>query len=684
MTLAVEVHDLTKRFAGTRLTVPRLWSRHADDRQRTEDQDTLAVDRVSLGVHRGEIFGLMGPNGAGKTTLVKMLATLILPTSGSAIVNGYPLTCPDEIKASIGLMTCNERSFYPRLSCRENLRFYGGLSQLSSTQVEAKITWLSEMLELNDFLDKRYDRCSTGMKHRLALARALLNDASLLFLDEPTVSLDPVAAHQFRERLYSLVQQEARTVFMVTHNLDEAEVLCDRVAVMLQGRLWPVGSPERLRALLTSETRCNLRVRGYTPSLADQLRDVEAVVGLTEHGTSGGITHLEIQLENRKRALPGVVATVEAGGAELEGLDLATPSWDQVAERLTIESPEPSRPAVSAASTLTTTPRTTVASQVSDGGDVNMATSEIRPGLGVHGADSSPASKGAFGTWLARLALPRLSLRSRLEELARTLPLFFKRDLRTQLSYRLSFLLQLIGILFSIASYYFVGQVFGMAASPYLQAYGGDYFSFVLIGIAFVGYQGVALYGFSSVIQSAQSAGTLEAMLTTPTRLSAILLGSSVWDFAFTSLRVVLYLVAGAVLFGAQFGEANLLAALIILVLTVTSLGAIGILSASFIMAFKRGNPINFLIGGVSVLLGGVYYPVEVLPRWLQTLARFYPLTTSLQGMRRALLSGAPPTALMGEIGVLILFSVVLLPLGLLAFSYAVRQAKRDGSLTQF
>jgi ABC-2 type transport system permease protein len=271
-----------------------------------------------------------------------------------------------------------------------------------------------------------------------------------------------------------------------------------------------------------------------------------------------------------------------------------------------------------------------------------------------------------------------------LGELARTLPLFLKRDFRTQASYRLSFLLQILGIFFSIASFYFVAQVFGLQASPYLEAYGGDYFSFVLIGIAFIGYQGVALYTFSGVIQSAQRMGTLEAMLTTPTRLSTILLSSGAWNFVFTSIRVVLYLVAGDLFFGAQFGEANLLSALIVLVLTVISLSGIGILSASFIMAFKRGSPINFLIGSFSTLLGGVYYPVEVLPGWLETLARFYPLTYSLQAMRRALLTGASVGALSREIGLLLAFSAVLVPMGLVAFRYAVQRAKRDGSLTHF
>jgi ABC-2 type transport system permease protein len=250
--------------------------------------------------------------------------------------------------------------------------------------------------------------------------------------------------------------------------------------------------------------------------------------------------------------------------------------------------------------------------------------------------------------------------------------------------YRLSFLLQLLGILFSSASFYFVAQLLGANAVPQLTRYGGDYFSFVLIGIAFVGYQGVALHTFSGVIRSAQSQGTLEAMLVTPTRLATVLFSSSLWSFAFTSLRVVIYLLFGAVLFGAALGQANLLAGAVILGLTILTLSSLGILSASFIMVFKRGSPINFLIGSLSSLLGGVYYPVEVLPDWLQPFARLFPLTYSLEAMRRAMLTGAGLRELAGTVGALAAFSVVLLPLSLIAFRHAVQQAKRDGSLTHF
>jgi len=630
----IEARGLTKRYPLSKLP--------AALRRKDTADNPLAVDHATFDVRHNEIFGLIGPNGAGKTTLVKMLATLILPTSGTVTIDGIPLTQAWHIQSHVGLMTHNERSFFPRLTCYENLNFYGGLAQIPEPVCREKIRYLSDMLDLSDHLEQRYDRCSTGMKHRLALARALLNDASLLLLDEPTATLDPVAAGQFRERLYTLIHQETRTVLMVTHNIDEAVELCDRVAVMVKGRLYVVGSPDRLRALLRPDARCTLRVRGASPRLDARLYALDVVADMQQQRVASDLMQFEIDLHSRERTLPPIIAAVEAEGGTLEKLQLATATWEEVAEQLVEGETGPAAP------------------------DVN--------------SDAAQTMQHATGLGLAATPLRN----GRLRELWRIIPLFLRRDLRTQLSYRLSFLLQLAGIFFSITSYYFVGKVFGAQANPYLAAYGGDYFSFVLIGIALLGYQSVALYGFSSVVQSAQTTGTLEAMLATPTHLSTILLGSSAWDFVFTTIRVVITLLAGVLFFGARFTGANWPAAFLVLLLTVVCLSAIGILSASFIMVYKRGSPINFLISGVTLLLGGVYYPVEVLPVALRMLARLYPLTISLQAMRGALLTGATLLDLAGDLTILLGYAVLLIPLGLTAFGYAVRQAKRDGSLTQF
>jgi ABC-2 type transport system permease protein len=178
--------------------------------------------------------------------------------------------------------------------------------------------------------------------------------------------------------------------------------------------------------------------------------------------------------------------------------------------------------------------------------------------------------------------------------------------------------------------------------------------------------------------------GTLEAMLITPTRLSTILLASSVWSFAFTSSQVLVYLLLGALIFGVNLSSANLGAAVVVQVLTILALSGIGVLSASFITVFKQGDPIQFLFGSVSTLLGGVLYPITVLPHWLQPISYLIPLTYSLSAMRRAILLGDGLSALRADLLPLALFTAVLLPLSFVAFRYAVRRAKIEGSLTQY
>jgi len=173
-------------------------------------------------------------------------------------------------------------------------------------------------------------------------------------------------------------------------------------------------------------------------------------------------------------------------------------------------------------------------------------------------------------------------------------------------------------------------------------------------------------------------------MLATPTRLSVIILSSSLWSYGVTTVQVLVYLLVGGGLLGVPLGAGNYLAAAFILLLTVFTFSSLGILAASFVMVLKRGDPVTWLFGAVSALLGGVYYPVAVLPGWLQPLAALLPITYALRGLRLALLQGAAWSALFPDIAALALFSVVLLPVSLLAFRYAVRRARFEGSLTHY
>ncbi len=260
---------------------------------------------------------------------------------------------------------------------------------------------------------------------------------------------------------------------------------------------------------------------------------------------------------------------------------------------------------------------------------------------------------------------------------------FLRRDWRMQISYRFAFLLQFFGIFFNVFVFYFLSLLVGDSAAPYLADYGGSYFAFVLIGLAFSGYFGVGLRSFANNLREAQTTGTLEAMLLTPTRLSTIILSSGIYDYGYVTVQVLVYLALGALIFGVEL-NGNLPAALLILVLTIIAMTSMGIVAASFIMVLKRGDPVTWLFNTTSLLLGGVYYPVEILPPWLQALSRLLPITYALSAMRQALLNNASLQTLWPDIAALLVFCVLLVPLSLLSFRLAVHRAKIDGSLAHY
>ena len=208
-----------------------------------------AVNKVSLLVRKGEIFGLLGPNGAGKTTLIKMLTTLLPPSSGEMTVNGFNLDREEKIRESIGLIYPGERSFYQRLTAQQNLEFFAALHGMSFPSAKRKACELLEMVGLKDNADVRFEEYSSGMKQKLAIARSLLNDPDVIFMDEPTKGLDPLEAQKFRKFIKEfLVGEKKKTVFLATHQLDEANEVCDSIAIMCSGEIKLRGSLEDITA----------------------------------------------------------------------------------------------------------------------------------------------------------------------------------------------------------------------------------------------------------------------------------------------------------------------------------------------------------------------------------------------------------------------------------------------------
>lgn len=269
-------------------------------------------------------------------------------------------------------------------------------------------------------------------------------------------------------------------------------------------------------------------------------------------------------------------------------------------------------------------------------------------------------------------------------EVLRQMGQLFRRDLLTARTYRVAFLFDAVNALFGAASFYFLSQfVSSDKLSSSLPA-GTSYFAFALIGLAFFDYLTTGLNAFDSSIDNARRNRTLEALLVTEASLPVILAGSAIYPLVFTSLRTSVYLVWGVILFHLPLARADWPGALLILLFSILAFTGLGIISASYQMLFKRGNPAKWIFLGLSALLGGMMYPVHVLPPALRALAYLIPLTYSLEGMRAALLGGVGIGRLWPQIAALGIFAVVLLPLSFVVFAWALRRTKINGTLTHF
>jgi ABC-2 type transport system ATP-binding protein len=233
---------------------------------------TEALRDVTFEVRAGEVFGLIGRNGAGKTTLTKIIATLVQPTSGTITVNGLDsIAAAERVRAQVGLASAEERAFYWRLTVEQNLLFFARLHGLTDATARRRIDELLERFELSDLARKRFGELSTGNKQRTAVARALLNAPPVLLLDEPTRSLDPLAAAKMRAIISQLAADEQVTVLLTSHNLAEIEELCARMAVISRGRIRAMGTPADLRATHKQTERVTLTIGGLAAPEASRL-----------------------------------------------------------------------------------------------------------------------------------------------------------------------------------------------------------------------------------------------------------------------------------------------------------------------------------------------------------------------------------------------------------------------------
>ena len=271
-----------------------------------------ALRDVSFAVEIGEIFGLIGRNGAGKTTLTKIVATLVQPTTGSVSVHGYDSVDDDEhVRRHIGLATAEERSFYWRLTSEQNLMFFARLHGLSDRVAKQRIKDLFAQLELDEVARRRFGEMSTGNKQRLAVARALLASPPVLLLDEPTRSLDPLAAERMRQLIRTLADQDPPvTILLTSHNLAEVETLCARVAIISRGRIRAIDTPRNLRDLTSESEVVHITLAGGEKiSLTRQHNDDLLDEKIRELQNQGGRI---IDIETERATLLDVLERYEA------------------------------------------------------------------------------------------------------------------------------------------------------------------------------------------------------------------------------------------------------------------------------------------------------------------------------------------------------------------------------------
>jgi len=266
---AIEVDSLARTYRSRKGVV----------RRRVTDVEALRG--ISFEVGQGELFGLLGPNGAGKTTTIKILTTLLLPTSGSARVLGFdPASEPREVRRRIGYVFGGDRGLYDRLSALDNLRYFADLYRVPVGEKRQRIDELLELVGLEGRERERVETYSRGMRQRLHIARGLLHDPELLFLDEPTIGLDPVGARELRDTIAGL-RDAGKTILLTTHYMYEADELCARIAVIAGGAIVAHGTPADLKARVKGRSVVEIETFGIGEEALDRLRTIPGVASVT-------------------------------------------------------------------------------------------------------------------------------------------------------------------------------------------------------------------------------------------------------------------------------------------------------------------------------------------------------------------------------------------------------------------
>lgn len=289
-----------------------------------KDETIFAVNGVDLSVKRGELIGLLGPNGAGKTTFVKCLSTLLLPNQGTAYICGHNIVeDPIAARECLGITTGGERTLYWKLSGRDNLRYFAALYGLSSADAEKRIDYLLTIMGLQDKKDERIEKYSTGMRQKISICRSLIHDPPVLLLDEPTLGLDPSFSRFIRSFIKEdLNKKGEKTILLTTHYMDEADQLCDRIAIMNQGKIVKVDTPENLKKSIPHQEVLEVTYIGQAT-----FEDIgESVYTQTENGR----TVSRIHAEDVEEIMSSVIEAAHSDKTKILSINVTKPTLEDV------------------------------------------------------------------------------------------------------------------------------------------------------------------------------------------------------------------------------------------------------------------------------------------------------------------------------------------------------------------
>ncbi|MFA5363643.1 MAG: ABC transporter ATP-binding protein [Candidatus Bathyarchaeia archaeon] len=339
---SIQTIDLSKRFTKKRHrgVFGFLHKNQQTNGQTQNNNITVALDKVNLKIRPGELFGLLGPNGSGKTTTIKCLSTILIPDSGKAFVNGFDVQKETAmVRASLGMVVGGERTLYWKLTARDNLMYFASLYKMRKSYAKKRIDELLEIFQLSDRADERLEDYSTGMRQKIAIARALLHDPPILLLDEPTLGLDPGFARQLRAQIKELSEKQGKTVLLTTHYMDEADRLCDRVAFINDGRIVAVDTPNKLKAMVKEKELVEVMV--YSPpadieaNLRSLLPDAEVVKLIVGNEDEGAPSRIKIIGKTAEDSIGTVIDALRQKNVRIGCLNVGVPTLEDVFIKLT-------------------------------------------------------------------------------------------------------------------------------------------------------------------------------------------------------------------------------------------------------------------------------------------------------------------------------------------------------------